>query len=231
MDSVVASHVSIRWGWCDVLVYLDTGVGAEPNKRFVERVADEFGVPLLLIRTPESYEERVREHGFPGESRHSIMYRSLKERQIGKLATLCDGRGNASELYLWTGVRRQESERRMDHVERIQEADRWTWIAPIYNWSDAEVRRYHARRSLPTNYLWRTLGRSADCFCGAFGAKEELIDAEACGCNEVVRDMRRLEDEIDGTWSVSPSETELRADRAEEDDKQMMLCESCGRGD
>jgi len=232
-ESTVATHVSVRWGPCDTVVYLDTGTGAEANRRFVERVADEFGAMLLTLRTPEDYADLVDEHGFPGPSQHQKMYTALKERQIGRLATKVNGRGNPSDLHLWTGVRMRESRNRMGSVERVQERDRWTWVAPIYDWTEQEVRRYHERMQLPKNHLWRTLGRSGDCFCGAFGSPEELIDAEAAGCDRLVDDLRNLESEADrddekGCWGwggMTPAEQ--RAERAENDEEQMMLCSTC----
>lgn len=231
-ESTVAAHVSIRWGPCDIMAYLDTGTGAEANKRYVERLADTLGVTLFTIRTPEDYGDLVRTHGFPGPSQHGKMYTALKERQIGRLATLTNGRGNSSDLHLWTGVRLRESRQRMQHVSRMQEADRWTWVAPIYNWTTDEVRQYHERMNLPTNHLWSTLGRSGDCFCGAFGSPEELIDAEAAGCTRLVDQLRNLESEIDrpdetGRWGHGGmTEPEKRASRI--DDKQMLLCSTCG---
>jgi 3'-phosphoadenosine 5'-phosphosulfate sulfotransferase (PAPS reductase)/FAD synthetase len=230
-ESTVATHVSVRWGPCDIIAYLDTGTGAEANKRFVERVADTFGATLFTIRTPEDYSKLVAEHGFPGASQHGKMYTALKERQIGRLATLTNGRGNSSDLHLWTGVRLRESRQRMAHVEQVQERDRWTWVAPIFDWTEQQVRRYHERLNLPTNHLWRTLGRSGDCFCGAFGSPEELIDAEAAGCDRLVRYLRGLEASTDrgderGRWAwdgMTP--VEKRAERVP--DEQAILCSSC----
>jgi len=231
-ESTVATHVAVRWGPCDIIAYLDTGTGAEANKRFVERVADAFGATLLTIRTPEDYTELVEEHGFPGPSQHAKMYTALKERQIGRLATLTNGHGNGSDLHLWTGVRLRESRNRMAHVERVQQRDRWTWVAPIHDWTEQEVRRYHERLRLPTNHLWSTLGRSGDCFCGAFGSPEELIDAEAAGCERLVEQLSDLENSLDrdderGRWAwggMTP--VEQRAERV--DDEQMLLCSDCG---
>jgi len=86
------------------------------------------------------------------------MYRKLKERQIGRLATLSGGRGNTSDLHLWTGVRRQESERRMANVTPEQDGPRWTWHAPIHDWSKQDCREYVDRFDLPQNDLWDDLG-------------------------------------------------------------------------
>jgi len=232
LESTVAAHIAVRWGPCDMIALLDTGTMAEPNRRFVERVGDTFGAPLLTVRTPEDYREKVRENGFPGPSQHGKMYTALKERQLGRLATLAEGRGNNSRLHFWTGVRRRESRNRMASVSRVQEADRWTWVAPIHDWTRAEVVRYHRRLRLPTSYLWSTLGRSADCFCGAFGSPEELIDAEAAGCDRLVNALRDLEAEVDAEdekdrWGWGGmSEAEARAERV--DDRQMVLCSDCG---
>jgi 3'-phosphoadenosine 5'-phosphosulfate sulfotransferase (PAPS reductase)/FAD synthetase len=122
----------------------------------------------------------------------------------------------------------------MAHVEAVQEADRWTWVAPIFDWTEERVKHYHEKMNLPKNHLWSTLGRSADCFCGAFGSPEELIDAEAAGCKRLVSGIHELEDTLDrddklGRWGwggMSPAEQ--RAARAEQDDAQMLLCSDCG---
>lgn len=234
MDSAVATHVAVRWGPADVLVYLDTGTGLDENREYVEEYADELGVQLWTLRTNEDYGERVRENGFPGPSRHSIMYRSLKERQIGKLATFSNGYGNESHLHLWTGVRSDESERRMRNVEPEGEGTRWTWHAPIHDWSKAECREYVDTFDLPRNPLWDDLGRSGDCFCGCFGSPEEKIDLEAAGCKGHAEWLRNLEANVDTgdeteTWAWGAfSDAERRAARADADDGQVTLCSTCG---
>jgi 3'-phosphoadenosine 5'-phosphosulfate sulfotransferase (PAPS reductase)/FAD synthetase len=227
-DSTVAAHHVCEQLDADVkvLVYLDTRTGCEENRQYCEELADSLGKQLWTLRTQESYEDAVKEHGFPGPSRHFIMYRKLKERQIGKLATMTGGR-----LHLWTGVRKQESSRRMKHVEPEQEADRWTWHAPLAFHSKRWVRAYIDDHNLPENPLWETLGRSADCFCGAYGNREELIDATAAGCTEVPEKIERIESEIDhgdqtDKWAHgSLSDPERRALRV--GDEQIPLCSSC----
>jgi len=227
-DSVTAAHHThneIRE--VDVLAYLDTGTGADKNRKYVEEVADWMGLQLWTLRTNENYDEMVDEHGFPGPSQHGIFYISLKERQISKLATAVNG-----DLHLWTGVRKRESERRMGNVQEVQEADRWTWHAPLHDWSKHSCVSYIDEHDLPTNDLWETLGRSADCWCGCYGNPEELIDAEACGLDDVVNHLRNLESEVDcedekGIWAHGGlSNVEKRAERI--DDENMSLCAHCG---
>jgi 3'-phosphoadenosine 5'-phosphosulfate sulfotransferase (PAPS reductase)/FAD synthetase len=234
MDSTVAAHVATQQEEIDLLAYLDTGTGLDENREYVETLADHLGLQLWTLRTHEQYEDRVKENGFPGPSRHSIMYRSLKERQIGTLATVCNGRGNSSNLHLYTGVRSDESERRMRHVSEEQEEARWVWHAPIHDWTKADCRKHIAEHDLPRNDLWDTLGRSGDCFCGCFGSPEEKLDLRAAGHEYHAEWIESLEEQTDtqdekSRWAWGAlSEEEQRAIRAEEDDAQMLLCSDCG---
>lgn len=236
MDSTVAADVAVTDGPADLLVYLDTGTGLRENREYIEDLADALGVQLWTLRTPESYEDRVTKNGFPGPSRHSIMYRSLKERQIGRLATLAGGRGQSSDLHLWTGVRSQESERRMEHVEPEADGPRWVWHAPIHDWTKEDCREYLADRDLPENPLWETLGRSGDCFCGCFGSPEEKLDLRAAGCDDHAEWIEDLEERVDldekqerETWAWGAFDDDARRrERVENDDGQLTLCSTCG---
>ncbi|AXG06587.1 hypothetical protein DU500_09185 [Haloplanus rubicundus] len=239
IDSAVAAHTAIRWGPADLLVYLDTGTGLDENRKYIERYADEIGAQLWTLRTHESYEDRVEADGFPGPSRHGIMYRSLKERQIQRLATFSQGRGNTSDLHIWTGVRSSESKRRMENVkpEKEHEGGRWYWHAPIHDWSKQDCREYLAAFDLPRNPLWDTLGRSGDCFCGCFGSPEEKLDLRAAGCADHAEWIESLEKRIDidstkkerETWAWGALDAEERQKaRVENDDDQLTLCSTCG---
>ena len=235
MDSAVAAHVAVTDGPADLLVYLDTGTGLDENREYIEKYADDLGVQLWTLRTHERYEDTVMEHGFPGPAQHQSQYTSLKERQIGRLATLSGGRGNPSDLHLWTGVRSAESERRMEHVEPETEGPRWVWHAPIHDWTKEDCRDHLEEHDLPRNPLWDTLGRSGDCFCGCFGNPEEKLDLRAVGADYHADWLEGLEEdvEVDGpekereTWGWGAIDDQ-RAARAENDDQQMMLCSDCG---
>lgn len=229
MDSAVSTHIAVRWGPANLVVYLDTGTGVNDNETWVREYAREIGAQCWTLSTHESYVEKVEEHGFPGPSRHGIMYRCLKERQIQKLASTVSG-----DLHLWTGVRALESDRRMRTVEATAEHDggRWTWHAPIHDWSKGECQRYLAAMDLPRNPLWDTLGRSGDCFCGCFGSPEEVLDLRAAGHGEHADWIRELEQSVETgdekerwAWGAL-SDPERRAERV--DDDQLTLCSTCG---
>jgi len=230
MDSTVCAAVAEEIEQIDMLVYLDTGTGLDSNREYVEELADDLDQQLWTIRTNENYEEKAKEHGFPGPSRHGMMYISLKERQIQKLAAVTGDQ----DLVFWTGVRSDESQRRMKNVEGVQEGRRWTWVAPIHDWSNQDCREYLDERDLPRNELWDALGRSGDCFCGCFGSPEEKLDLAAAGEEEHAEWIEGLEDEVDTgdkteTWAWGAlSDSEQRAENANNDDGQMTLCSTCG---
>jgi len=231
-DSAVATHLSMRYGPCEVVMYLDTGTGTQRNREYVRRFCDRYGWHLVEWRTPENYEELVRQYGFPGPSTHAWFYRYLKERQLSKFATLGD------ELHFWTGVHKAESQNRMNNVEDQAEdgSGRWYWHAPCADWQPREFRTYLERFNLPRNPLWRTLGRSGDCYCGAYANRMELIDLEALG-EDRADELRRLEETITadacGFDEQRREEWAWHDDRkhvadAMDDDDQMLLCSDCG---
>lgn len=229
-DSAVAAREAVGDGPARLLVYLDTRTGLEENRKYCEDLADHLGVQLWTLRTHESYEDAVRKHSFPGPSRHGIMYRKLKERQLDELNAISEGR-----LHLWTGVRSRESDQRMAHVQEVYEARRWTWHAPIHDYTSRDVDRHIRRRDLPHNDLWDTLGRSGDCYCGCFGSREELLDLEAVGHGDHADWIRNLEDDVEapdekGKWAWgSLSDIERRKERV--DDDQLTLCSHCNLPD
>lgn len=243
MDSTAAAHVAVTEHGVGLLVYLDTGTGLESNRQYVEDLADELDAHLWTLRTRESYAEIVTTHGFPGPRDHPVLYRRLKERPLERLATTVGGRGQGEGLHLWTGVRRRESRNRMGRVTPVQEADRWTWVAPLAEWTKNQVCEHIAENDLPENPLWADLGRSGDCFCGFYGSPAELLDLRAAGEDEHADWLENLEglvedelaDDVDQAhrllWAWGGmTESERRAVRAELDPSQAMLCSTCGNG-
>jgi 3'-phosphoadenosine 5'-phosphosulfate sulfotransferase (PAPS reductase)/FAD synthetase len=230
MDSTVAAAVAHdQADKIDFIAYLDTGTGLNENREYVETLADHLGTQLWTLRTHEDYEKMVCERGFPGPSRHGMMYNSLKERQIQKLSTIT----GEKELVTWTGLRKQESDARMKNVQRVQEQQRWTMVSPIAEWSKEDCVEYIDEHDLPKNDLWDTLGRSGDCFCGAYASPEEKLDLRAAGCEYQAEWIEELENDVKTgdekeVWGWGAlSESERRSVRADKDDGQITLCSHC----
>jgi 3'-phosphoadenosine 5'-phosphosulfate sulfotransferase (PAPS reductase)/FAD synthetase len=232
-DSVVATHAAMVFGPAEEVVLLDTGTGpgggaVDVNAEWVRDWCEGNGWPFRRMETSEEYPELVAQHGYPGPSRHFIQYQKLKDRQLCRLAAETDG-----DLYLWTGIRRFESERRMRHVEPEGERSggRWYWRAPLADWPDSEVEEYREHFGLPVSPVSEDIGRSADCWCGCFGDRNELLDLAAAGFEEHADWLADL-DTPDGcpreraVWAGGNWE---REDWAEHDGRQMTLCSSCDR--
>ncbi|QAS68891.1 phosphoadenosine phosphosulfate reductase [Haloferax tailed virus 1] len=231
MDSAVAASVAYETAnKIDFFAYLDTGTGLQENEDYVKELARHHGVQPWILGTHEDYEEWVQEQGFPGPALHSTAYRKLKERQLGKLATLA----HPKELVLWSGVRSAESKRRSLNVEPIDDAPRWKWVSPIHDWDKDKCKSYLDDRDIPKNEIWDTLGRSGDCFCGCFGNPEEKLDLRAFGADYHAEWIEDLEDTVETgdkteTWAWGAfSDKEQRGLDAENDNSQMTLCSSCG---
>lgn len=230
-DSAAMTHYVIEGGnyssrYKPIVVYLDTGTGLREQHEYVEELCDEFGWQLWTLRTHEDYEALVREHGFPGPRQHGKMYNRLKRRQLERLASRCD------DVHFFTGIRGEESSNRMKNMDRIEEEPqgRWTWRAPLYDWTSDEVWEYVDEHDIPENPEWRAGGRASDCFCGAYASREELIDL-AADHPEKAEWIRNLESSIDrdddrDVWGWAKSSPD-EIDAARTDDEPLGLCSGC----
>jgi len=63
--------------------------------------------------------------------------------------------------------------------EQEDQSGRWTWHAPCAEWKPADFECYREEHDLPENPLWEKIGRSGDCYCGAYANRLELLDLEA----------------------------------------------------
>jgi 3'-phosphoadenosine 5'-phosphosulfate sulfotransferase (PAPS reductase)/FAD synthetase len=238
-DSVVSTHVAQREYDIDWTVYLDTNTGLDANLEHVKDVCERYGWDLAVLSSPMTLKEfalgsESREAlGFPGPGIHSWAYQYFKERQLRAIATHTD---NKPRFY--TGVRSHESNRRMKNVEggRV-DTDRWTWVSPVHDWRDSAIDQYREEHDLPENPVAKKIGRSGDCYCGAYANRDaELAELEAHYPDhaEWLKEVEREVQEEIGTdddyayWGFGGlSEKELRAKMANDDMAQMSLCSSC----
>lgn len=238
-DSIASTHYVHEHYEIDYTVYLDTNTGIEENKEYVKDVCNMYGWDLAILSSPVTLKEFAlgtdtrQALGFPGPAAHSWAFQYLKERQLGAIATQTE-----NEPRYYTGVRSAESERRMRNVqEDVEQMDRWVYVNPIHDWSDEKTDAYREEHDLPRNPVNEKIGRSGDCYCGAYANRQtELVELEAHYPEhyEWLMDLEQEVQEQEGTdqpssyWGFgNMDEHELRAKIAENDDKQMMLCSSC----
>jgi len=238
-DSAVSTHLAQREYDIDYVVYLDTNTGVPENLAHVKDVCRSYNWDLAVLSSPVTLKEfalgtDTREAlGFPGPAIHSWAYQYFKERQLREVATHVNGTPK-----FYTGVRSHESTRRMKNVEggRV-EAERWVWVSPIHDWTDEKMDRYRREHDLPTNPVADKIGRSGDCYCGAFAHRDsELAELEAHYPDhaEWLKEVEQEVQEKIGTgddyayWGFGGlSEKELRGKMAQDNPNQMSLCSSC----
>lgn len=234
-DSVAAAHAAMTFGPAEEVVFLHTRTDPPDAYSAIDAAVDwvrdwceSNDWPFRVVEAPKSFAEIVAEEGYPGPSRHGIMYRRLKDRPI-------DARQQeeSGDLHCWTGIRRWESDNRMAVAEPEGERGdgRWYWHSPLVSYTDERVRGYLERFDLEPAPIVQELGRSADCFCGCFGDRNELLDLAAAGFEEHAEWLDSLE-----TPDGCPREQDRwagynweKSDWAAEDDRQMTLCSSCDR--
>lgn len=238
-ESLVSSHFAYENYDIDWTVYLDTNSGLEENLDHVKSVCKSQGWDLLIAQSPHTLKEFALElgngdpFGFPGPAAHSWAYRYFKGRPLRKIAK------NAEEKpRFYTGVRSHESDRRMANVDgRRKEIDRWIWVAPIHDWRDHRVDEYRQERDLPVSPVVEKIGRSGDCYCGAYAHRDtELAELEAHYPDHaewILKVEEEVQEEFDpgdknAYWGFgNMSKKELRKAMVADDDAQMTLCSSC----
>jgi 3'-phosphoadenosine 5'-phosphosulfate sulfotransferase (PAPS reductase)/FAD synthetase len=150
--------------------FIDTGIGVRDTLQFVRETAHERGWPLYVVKPPYgTYRALVLKYGFPGPGAHRYPYIQLKEKPIRKFCVGLKSTPQAREnVLLITGVRRQESMRRMGTVKPWTKEGSRVWVAPILGWTGQDVRGYLDHRGVKENPVSAVLGFSGECLCGAF---------------------------------------------------------------
>jgi 3'-phosphoadenosine 5'-phosphosulfate sulfotransferase (PAPS reductase)/FAD synthetase len=173
-DSVCAVHLASQAKQFDGAVYIDTGIKIQAALDHAKYVAKIFDWPFRVIETPESYGDIVRKHGFPGAAAHRYMYIMLKERAIDRLLRETKT-ARSQRIMLITGVRRYESQRRMENVVLpVVKIKSKVWVAPMWNWTDEIKENYAQSHDLPRNPIKPVMHISGDCLCGAYNSKGDL---------------------------------------------------------
>lgn len=233
-DSWATTHLVSRHPSFTAAVHINTGIGIPETRQFVRDQCAAYEIPLLEYKAaeckpvPQVYEELVRRHGFPGPAQHARMYNQLKERCLRQLIREHKV-GRRDHIMLVTGVRAQESTRRMGHVEEIQHDGVRVWVAPIAHWSAEDVSQYIYRQSLPRNPVKEKLCISGECLCGAFAKLEERREI-AHFYPDVDRELSRLEAVAAASgkpckWGHRPPGQLAKMS------SKMVLCTSCQYGE
>jgi len=230
-DSLVSTHYAFEHFPVDFVVYLDTNSGLPENLDYVRYTCDKHNWPLQIHKSPMDLKSFVKKYGFPGPSIHSWAYRYFKERQLEAISR------EYSQVIYYSGVRSAESERRSRNVKgKYKKASSWAWVSPIHDFTKHDCSRYIQDEDLDINPLYETIGRSGDCYCGAYAHRNtELAELKEYHPEHYsfLVEMERQAESYDlpkerKSWGWGGlSKKELRALMASNDDEQMMLCANC----
>jgi 3'-phosphoadenosine 5'-phosphosulfate sulfotransferase (PAPS reductase)/FAD synthetase len=176
-DSLVSTHLASRHPAFNGVVHINTGIGVEQTRDYVRQTCDQHGW-LLLEYHPDgkTYEQLVAERGMPyGPRSHSAMYYWLKQRQVRRLVAE-HKQQPGDRIGLVTGIRRSESQRRMESVMGVpvRRIGAQLWLNPIIDWSARDCHDYIERHQLERNEVADVLHRSAECLCGALADQDEI---------------------------------------------------------
>jgi 3'-phosphoadenosine 5'-phosphosulfate sulfotransferase (PAPS reductase)/FAD synthetase len=178
-DSVCSTHVASTMPGFKGVVHINTGIGIEDTTKYVRETCKRFGWHLWELRPEVEYEDLVLERGgFPsGPRSHNSMLWHLKQRPLNQFIQLVK-ENHGDKIALVTGVRQQESQRRMNSSISVpvRKDGAKLWLNPIIDWNDRDKNAYMGEHDLPRNQVTDLLHRSGECLCGALARREELKD-------------------------------------------------------
>lgn len=200
-DSLTTTHLVSKLVPDFKVAHVNTGIGIKATREFVIRTCKQYGWPLTVFKTPESYEDLIAKHGFPGPRMHNKMYNRLKDRCIEQLVRdnkrqTRDRSKRFDRILLVTGIRQDESKKRMGYVNAVNRRGAQVWCNAIFDWSSDKKERYIADNNLETNPVSGILGYSGECLCGAYAVgsngstERHLIDTFF---PEEAMELKRLE--------------------------------------
>jgi 3'-phosphoadenosine 5'-phosphosulfate sulfotransferase (PAPS reductase)/FAD synthetase len=243
-DSLCATHLVSSHARFTAAVHINTGIGIERTRQFVRDTCRQQGWPLLEYHPPRppfkdqhgglwgregqtAYEALVERWGFPGPQGHTLIYNRLKERCLAQLVR--DHRRGRDKVILVTGVRKQESKRRMGHIVACQVDGRRVWCAPLVDWDAHDKQDYLDRHQLPRNPVAEALCMSGECLCGAFARPGELALVEQV-CPATAAYIRSLEIQVASAgqalcrWGQKPP---AQRKQRSSGGRALPLCHSC----
>lgn len=176
-DSLTAASIAAKHPAFTATVFIDTGTAIPDTIQFVQDTVFAQDWPLLVYKAPERYEDIVLKYGFPGPASHGLMYRRLKERALDAL--IRDHKiGWRDRIALVSGVRTDESTRRMRARDYVHRDGASVWVPIIHDWTKADCNRHIEAEGLDRSPVADKIHRSGECNCGAFAAPGEMRELE-----------------------------------------------------
>jgi 3'-phosphoadenosine 5'-phosphosulfate sulfotransferase (PAPS reductase)/FAD synthetase len=175
-DSITATHLASFHPKFAGVIHINTGTGIPETTQYVRETCKQYGWELIEVKPFIPYEGLLMKYGFPTSALHGFFYQRLKERpvraavkQIKKEHNL----GHRGKVGLISGVRKQESQKRMMINDTPYAEGSRVWIPIIAEWSSCDCNHYMENNTVPRNPVKDALGMSGECLCGANAQKDE----------------------------------------------------------
>lgn len=150
----------------------------------------------LKQRCLEQLEREVREkHGDGKLDRRKRAKDAASSGEIKYREALRHIIASAPKIMLLTGVRKEESKRRMGYVTAVNEEKGFVWCAPCVDWNGGDKDRYMLAHGLEKSEVSKRLCMSGECLCGAF-ADDGEINEIAYWYPEKAAEIRELQDRV-----------------------------------
>ena len=178
--SITAVHVAANHPSFSYAVHINTGIGVPDTLDFVRETNRKMNWNLREYNAKDcnqDYEQIVKEFGFPGPGKHGTMYIRLKERALRVAIREAKSEYKRSDcVILVSGVRFQESERRMGYKEPITKDGSKIWVNIINDWSKSDCNRYIENNKIPRSPVVDKIHKSGECLCGAYAKPGEFAE-------------------------------------------------------
>jgi 3'-phosphoadenosine 5'-phosphosulfate sulfotransferase (PAPS reductase)/FAD synthetase len=165
----------------DAVLHVNTGIGIPETTEFVREQVAASGLPLIEAHPPVPYEELLPLFGgFPAPTYkgHRFFYRNLKERAMRAVFREHGmRRGWRGRFLLLSGIRKDESSRRMGAATATHRDGCQVWANPLLDVTNGGMAAYRAEHAVPQSAVAAKIHMSGECLCGSFahpGEREEL---------------------------------------------------------
>lgn len=207
-------------------VHIRTGISVPQTLLFAAQFCQQRGIPFYDMKTTASFDDMVRQHGFPGPAMHGIYYNELKGDVVARFVQEAK-RDRNDRIGLITGVRVDESKRRAQTSRDVQRKGASVWIAPCIDWTTPQCVAYREENAVPISEAATTLCMSGDCLCGAKSDTPDEIKPIELFYPSIAERLHALERELKPTgncrWQYANGIRGGEEPKAED----MPLCVGC----
>lgn len=177
-DSTVALHLALRvWNPQDFeVVFIDTGITLPETLEYIEKLAQDWNLPLTIIKPEIDFWEYVADNGFPIITalwcRRLLKKKPIKEfykkYPCWKLQVL--GIRKAESVTRSKSPWYQKSMQRHGKLKFVYE------LNPLLEWSDFELENYIRRNKIHVNPSYKIYGHAECYFCPFVQNKQAYLN-------------------------------------------------------